>query len=70
MAVALIKGEDYPDATDSLDNGTTSVPSQLLDPVVVTADNVEDTVIKDGFYTAKDICTGTYAADCQKAGIQ
>jgi D-xylose transport system substrate-binding protein len=70
MAVALIKGEDYPDATESLDNGTTKVPSQLLDPVVVTADNVEDTVIKDGFYTAKDICTGAYAAACQKAGVQ
>ena len=70
MAVALIKGEDYPDATESLDNGTTKVPSQLLAPVVVTADNVQDTVIKDGFYTAKDICTGQYAADCQKAGVQ
>lgn len=70
MAVALIKGDDYPDATESLDNGTKSVPSQLLEPVVVTADNVEDTVIKDGFYTAKDICTGQYAAACQKAGIQ
>ena len=70
MAVALIKGDDYPDATDSINNGTKDVPSQLLEPVVVTADNVEATVIKDGFYTAKDICTGQYAADCKKAGIQ
>ena len=69
MAVSLIKGEDYPDASDSIDNGSKDVPSQLLDPVVVTADNVNDTVIADGFYTAADICTGSYAAACKKAGI-
>ncbi len=70
MAVALLQGEDYPDATESIDNGTTDVPSQLLEPVVVTADNVQDTVIKDGFYEPSDICTGQYAAACKKAGIE
>jgi len=70
MAVALIQGEDYPDATESLDNGTQDVPSQLLDPVVVTADNVQETVIADGFYSPEDICTGEYAAACEKAGIE
>jgi D-xylose transport system substrate-binding protein len=70
MAVALIKGDDYPDATETVNNGSTDVPSQLLDPVAVTADNVEDTVIKDGFYDAKDICTGEYAAACKKYGVQ
>jgi D-xylose transport system substrate-binding protein len=70
MAVALIQGKDYPDATESIDNGTQDVPSQLLEPVVVTADNVQDTVIKDGFYTASDICTGKYEAACKKAGIE
>jgi len=70
MAVALIQGEDYPDASDSVNNGTADVPSQLLEPVVVTADNVNDTVVKDGFYTTKEICTPQYAADCKKYGIE
>ena len=70
MAVALIQGEDYADATDSVNNGTADVPSQLLDPVVVTADNVQDTVVKDGFYTAKEICTSQYEADCKKYGVE
>lgn len=69
MAVALIQGEDYADATESIDNGTEEVPSQLLEPVVVTKDNVEDTVIKDGFYTVDDICTPEYADACKEAGL-
>lgn len=70
MAVALIQGEDYPDASDSVNNGTADVPSQLLEPVVVTADNVNDMVVKDGFYTTKEICTSQYAADCKKYGVE
>ncbi|WP_340540097.1 sugar ABC transporter substrate-binding protein [Nocardioides sp. GXZ039] len=45
------------------------VPSYIFTPIVVTKDNVADTVIKDGFYTAADVCTGDYADDCQAAGI-
>ena len=32
--------------------------SVLLVPVPVTKSNIKDTVIKDGFYTAAQICTG------------
>jgi D-xylose transport system substrate-binding protein len=46
-----------------------SVPSTLLDPVAVTTDNVKDTVIKDGLYTTKQVCTSQYAAACSTAGI-
>jgi D-xylose transport system substrate-binding protein len=70
MAISLIKGEDYADATDKVDNGTLDVPSQLLTPVAVTKDNVKDTVIKDGFYTVGDICTKQYASACKAAGLQ
>jgi D-xylose transport system substrate-binding protein len=35
----------------------------------VTVANVKDTVIKDGFYTAAQICTPQFAAACQAAGI-
>jgi len=45
------------------------VPATLLDPVVVTADNIKDTVVADSFYKATDICTPEYADACAKAGI-
>jgi D-xylose transport system substrate-binding protein len=45
------------------------VPATLLDPVVVTADNIKETVIADSFYKVSDICTPEYADACAKAGI-
>ncbi len=45
------------------------VPATLLNPIVVTKDNIKDTVIKDGFYTAAQICTGDFAKACTAAGI-
>ena len=43
-------------ATDTTDNGAGPVPSILLDPVVVTTDNIAETVIADGFTTLERIC--------------
>ena len=51
-------------------NGTTDVPSIILDPVAVTKDNVKDTVVADGFWTPAEICTDAYAEACTAAGIQ
>jgi len=42
-------------ALGKIDNGKNEVPSILLDVVVVTKDNMMDTVIKDGFHTAADV---------------
>ena len=70
MAVAALQGQKYAQATDSVNNGTADIPSQLLTPVAVTADNIKDTVVKDGFYKVSDICTAKYAAACKKAGLQ
>jgi D-xylose transport system substrate-binding protein len=70
MAVALLQGQKYAQATESVNNGSADVPSQLLTPVAVTSDNIKDTVIKDGFYKVSDICTAKYAAACKKAGLQ
>ena len=44
--------------------------SIILDPVAVTKDNIKDTVIKDGYWTPPQICTGPYEAACKAAGIQ
>ncbi len=45
------------------------VASFIFDPIVVTQDNVADTVVKDGFYSVDDICTENYADACTQAGL-
>jgi D-xylose transport system substrate-binding protein len=72
LAVALGRGENPPAGLlkDRVDNGAGQVPSVLLDPIAVTKDNIADTIIKDNFHTADEICTAKYAAACQEAGIE
>jgi D-xylose transport system substrate-binding protein len=71
LAVALATGKTPPDiAKQKVNNGAKDVPSVLLDTIVVTKDNVKDTVIADGFLTAQQICTAEYKQACQAAGIQ
>jgi len=70
MAVAVATGKEYSgQATVAKNNGTKDVTSVLLTPVAVTKDNIDDTVIKDGFYTAAQVCTAPYAQACAAAGI-
>jgi len=71
VAVQLANGEE-PGATSDTGVEQTDfegVTSYIFDPIVVTSDNVADTVLADGFYTAEDICTGDYAKACTEAGI-
>jgi D-xylose transport system substrate-binding protein len=63
-AVKLVNGDDVTDTTDYQ-----GVKSFIFDPIVVTKDNVKDTVIKDKFYAPSDICTADYATACKDAGI-
>lgn len=72
LAVALANGEAAPDGliTGDVDAGGAKIPSIILEPVVVTKDNVNDTVVKDGYWTAAQICTSAYKADCEAAGIK
>lgn len=70
LAVPLAQGKTPPAiAKTPVDNGMKKVPSVLLDTIVITKANIKDTVIKDGFLTAKQICTGKYAKPCADAGI-
>jgi D-xylose transport system substrate-binding protein len=76
IAFNLLNGKDAFDGLDSGDapqstvkNDTKEVPSVLLTPVVVTKDNVKDTVVKDEFHKVAEICTGAYAAACAQLGI-
>jgi D-xylose transport system substrate-binding protein len=72
LAVALVNGEDPPSGlvNDKIDNGMEQVPSVLLKPVAVTKDNINDTIVKDKFWSVDEICGGKYAAACKEAGIQ
>ncbi|MEV6846364.1 substrate-binding domain-containing protein [Actinoplanes sp. NPDC051411] len=67
IAVALAKADTAGAAsltTTTVDNGSGKVPALLLDPVVVTKDNIADVVIKDGYTTKDKICAGEAAAKC------
>jgi D-xylose transport system substrate-binding protein len=70
LAVDLAQGKTPSGADAQIDNGTKQVPSILLTPVAVTKDNINDTIVKDQFWTVDEICTGKYAAGCKSAGIQ
>ena len=70
LAVALAKGDTPPEAADKVPNGMKDVPSILLTPIAVTKDQIKDTIVKDKFLSASDICTGKYAAACKEAGIE
>jgi D-xylose transport system substrate-binding protein len=70
MAIAAGTGKDYKgEQTTKKNNGTVDATSVLLTPVVVKKDNIKDTVVKDGFYTVQQICTGQSASACQAAGL-
>jgi len=74
LAIALANGDQ--DAADALVTGTVKdteanvdVDSVLATPQAIFQDQVKD-VIADGYQTAADVCTGEYAADCTKYGVQ
>jgi D-xylose transport system substrate-binding protein len=72
LAVDLVNGKQ-PAANlinGQTDNGSGQIKSILLEPIAVTKDNVNDTVIKDGFLKAADICTGEFKSACDAAGIK
>jgi len=71
MAVALAKGQPLPAnlINQHTNSGKTSVPSVILTPVAVTRANIASTVVKDGFWTAAQICTSAFASACKSAGI-
>jgi D-xylose transport system substrate-binding protein len=71
LAVAVANGET-PDAallTGETDNGTEAVPTDVIDTIVVTKDNINDTIIADDVYPVDEICAGQYAQACKDAGI-
>lgn len=71
LTYRLLEGEDISDlATMTVDSPTDEdIPARLFDPVAVTVDNIDETVIADGYHSADELCEGDYAAACEEAGI-
>ncbi|MGZ4984033.1 MAG: sugar ABC transporter substrate-binding protein, partial [Chthoniobacterales bacterium] len=56
-AIKMAKGKPIV-ATNKTQNGKVDVPSIFLDVVIVTKDNMRDTVVKDGFHKEAEIYRG------------
>ncbi|MDP9864829.1 MULTISPECIES: sugar ABC transporter substrate-binding protein [Streptosporangium] len=73
MAVDLGSGRTVTGGADgegTVANGTSSsIPAQIIQPIVVTKDNIEDTVVKDGLWKVEEICTADLRAACKSAGL-
>ncbi|MER5665537.1 sugar ABC transporter substrate-binding protein [Streptomyces mirabilis] len=74
MAVAKVQGRgiEFDALTrDKVDSPTNKkIPSQLMPVVALTKANIKETVIQDGIYTVKQICTASNKADCTAIGLK
>ena len=74
MAVARVRGYGIefdaltPDKVSSPTDG--SIPANLLPVSALTQETIESTVVRDGIYTADQICTAEYKAACKSLGIK
>ena len=57
LAVSLAKGEPI-SAKAKINNGKIDVPSELLDVILVTKENLRETVVADGFHKAEAVFQG------------
>jgi D-xylose transport system substrate-binding protein len=71
VAVELGEGGEVPEnkITGELENEVGSVPSILLEPVVVTRSNLGRRLAADRFVSAAKLCAGGAAAACKAAGL-
>jgi len=70
LAVALLNGQTSSNLTNrQVNNGQKSVSSVILTPVAVTQRNIDATVVRDGLYTVRQICTSAYASGCRRIGL-
>jgi D-xylose transport system substrate-binding protein len=69
LALELREGKQPTETTTAIAADGHNVPSVLLTPIAVTRTNIKQTVIKDGFRTLDQICTGRYLAMCKADGL-
>ena len=65
VAVSLVTGQEVKDAVEQ-----EGVPSFVFEPLVVTIDNLTDTVVRDGIFSIAQICDATVLADCTRLGLR
>jgi D-xylose transport system substrate-binding protein len=72
LAVPIAQGKEPPAdlAKDKVDNGAKQVPSVLLETIAIRPNNIESTLVKEGFLDTGEICSGKYAQYCKEAGVQ
>ena len=69
LALELREGVKPTEKTTPVNAGDHTVPSVLLTPLSVTRANIKQTVIRDGFRTVEEICTGKFLALCKQDGL-
>jgi D-xylose transport system substrate-binding protein len=71
LAAALATGQKPPAGlvNANVDNGAGKVPAVFTPMVAVTRENVKRDIIDDGFWSANQICAGSFRSSCQKAGL-
>ncbi|HYF63722.1 MAG TPA: sugar ABC transporter substrate-binding protein [Herpetosiphonaceae bacterium] len=73
IAFSLLSNQSISSATTggkTINNGVAEVRAVLLTPIAVVRGNIRDTVIKDGFWKAEQICVAAVAAECAQLGIR
>ena len=56
MVGQIVEGQEVEvNDTDSYDNGVKVVPSYIIDPQIVTRDNVQEVLVDSGYYTADEV---------------
>lgn len=64
-ATRMLNEEDISTiTTNTINNGQNDIPFMKLTPIVVTKDNIAETVIADGFRTWDEICIGEIEKYC------
>ncbi|QHS23687.1 sugar ABC transporter substrate-binding protein [Virgibacillus sp. MSP4-1] len=54
MAIQVANNESIK-TENTINNGAKDVPTSLLEPIAVTEDNIDETIIADGYYTTEEI---------------
>ena len=56
MTIAALSGEEPEiNDTETYDNGVKIVPSYLLEPFIVVADNIQEQLVDSGYWTEEEI---------------
>lgn len=54
-AIAMAKGEEVKGINNKVNNGKIDVPTVFLDPIPVTKENMDSTIIADGFHAKEEV---------------